>query len=81
GRINSIDADKDITLVNVQDEADNEMFDVGTLTGDEVSAEQEVAAKDVNLTVDEVTLAQTLSALKSVKPKVKRDAIEEPSVP
>ncbi|GKB64793.1 uncharacterized mitochondrial protein-like protein [Tanacetum coccineum] len=80
-RINDIDKDEDITLVNVQDDADNEMFDVDILTGDEVFAEQEVAAKDVNLTVDEVTLAQELAALKSVKPKVKRDVIEEPSVP
>ncbi|GKC90678.1 hypothetical protein Tco_1151327 [Tanacetum coccineum] len=78
-RINVIDADKDITLVNVQD--DVEMFDVNTLTGDKVFVEQEVAAKDVNLTVDEVTLAQALAALKRVKPKVKGNAIEEPSVP
>ncbi|GJX47631.1 hypothetical protein Tco_0272821 [Tanacetum coccineum] len=48
---------------------DAEMFDVGIVTGDEVFAEQEVAEKDVNLTVDEVTLAQALAALKSVKPK------------
>ncbi|GKA96132.1 hypothetical protein Tco_0818227 [Tanacetum coccineum] len=67
GRINAIDADEDITLVNDQDDAD--MFDVNTLTGDEVLAEQEVATKDVNLTVDEVTLAQALADLKSVKPK------------
>ncbi|GJS29349.1 hypothetical protein Tco_0489969 [Tanacetum coccineum] len=80
-RINAIDADEDITLVSVQDDADKEMFNVGTLTGDEVFAEQEVAAKDVNLTIDEVTLAQALAALKSVKPKVKKDVIEEPSVP
>ncbi|GJR14996.1 hypothetical protein Tco_0797648 [Tanacetum coccineum] len=79
GRINAIDVDEDITLVNDQDDAD--MFDVNTLTGDEVLAEQEVAAKDVNLTVDEVTLAQALAALKSVKPKVKANIIEEPSVP
>ncbi|GKB80595.1 reverse transcriptase [Tanacetum coccineum] len=46
------------------------MFDVGTLTGDEVFAEQEVAAKHVNLTIDEVTLAQTLAALKNVKSKL-----------
>ncbi|GKA64995.1 hypothetical protein Tco_0764702 [Tanacetum coccineum] len=32
-RINAIDVDEDITLVNVQDDA--EMFDVNTLTGDE----------------------------------------------
>ncbi|GJW71153.1 hypothetical protein Tco_0128070 [Tanacetum coccineum] len=63
------------------DDADNEMFDVGTLTGDEVSAEQEVAAKYVNLTIDEVTLAQVLATLKSVKTKVKGDVIKEPSVP
>ncbi|GKE12775.1 hypothetical protein Tco_1416326 [Tanacetum coccineum] len=58
---------------------DVEMFDVNTLTGDEVVAEQEVAAKDVNLTIDEVTLAQALAALKSVKPKVKGIVIQDPS--
>ncbi|GJX92813.1 hypothetical protein Tco_0347399 [Tanacetum coccineum] len=79
GRINAIDADEDITMVNVQDDAD--MFDVNTLTSDEVLAEQAVATKDVNLTVDEVTLAQELTALKSVKSKIKRDVVEEPSVP
>ncbi|GJZ74511.1 hypothetical protein Tco_0638976, partial [Tanacetum coccineum] len=79
GRINAIDADEDITLVNDQDDAD--MFDVNTLTGDEVLAEPEVVVKDVNLTVDEVTLAQALAALKSVKPKVKANVVEEPSVP
>ncbi|GKA45061.1 putative ribonuclease H-like domain-containing protein [Tanacetum coccineum] len=47
-------------------------------SGDEESLE--VAAKGVNLTVDEVTLAQALAALKSVKPKVKGVVIEEPSV-
>ncbi|GKD67729.1 hypothetical protein Tco_1321819, partial [Tanacetum coccineum] len=56
------------------------MFDVNTLTGDEVFAEQEVSAKDVNLTIDEVTLAQALAALKSVKPKVKGVVIQEPSI-
>ncbi|GJY81973.1 uncharacterized mitochondrial protein-like protein [Tanacetum coccineum] len=47
-RIDAIDSNEDITLVNVQDDA--EMFDVNTLTGDEVFAEQEVVAKDVHLT-------------------------------
>ncbi|GKE24087.1 hypothetical protein Tco_1435599, partial [Tanacetum coccineum] len=78
-RINAIDADDEITLVSVQDDADAEMFDVNTLTVDEVFAEQEVAAKDVNLTVDKVTLAQALAALKRVKPKVKGVVIQEPS--
>ncbi|GKD38574.1 hypothetical protein Tco_1258781 [Tanacetum coccineum] len=78
GRINAIDADEDITLVNDQDDAD--MFDVNTLTGDEVLAEPKVAVKDVNLTFDEVTLAQALAALKSVKPKVKANVVKELSV-
>ncbi|GKD56355.1 hypothetical protein Tco_1289742, partial [Tanacetum coccineum] len=78
-RINAIDVDEDITLVNDQDDAD--MFDVNILTGDEVLAEQEVATKDVNLTVDEVTLAQALADLKSVKPKVKANVVKEPSLP
>ncbi|GJX14042.1 hypothetical protein Tco_0205800 [Tanacetum coccineum] len=46
-------------------------------SGDE--DKQEVAAKDVNLTIDEVTLAQALAVLKSVKPKVKSVVIQEPS--
>ncbi|GKE24915.1 hypothetical protein Tco_1436427 [Tanacetum coccineum] len=60
---------------------DANMFDVNTLTSNEVLAEQEVAAKDVNFTVDEVTLAQALAALKNVKPKVKAIVVEDPSVP
>ncbi|GKE52690.1 hypothetical protein Tco_1487846, partial [Tanacetum coccineum] len=36
GRINAIDADDDITLVSVQDDADKEMFDVDALDGEEV---------------------------------------------
>ncbi|GJV43036.1 hypothetical protein Tco_1427572 [Tanacetum coccineum] len=47
-----------------EDLDDAEIFDVNTLTGDEVFTEQEVAAKSVNVTVDEVTLAQALAALK-----------------
>ncbi|GJU74665.1 copia protein [Tanacetum coccineum] len=79
GRINDIDADEDITLVNDQDDAD--MFDVNTLTGDEVLVKPEIVVRDVNLTVDEITLAQALADLKSVKPKVKANVVEEPSVP
>ncbi|GKD89166.1 hypothetical protein Tco_1364673, partial [Tanacetum coccineum] len=79
GRINAIDADEDINLVNDQDDAD--MFDVNTLTGDDVLAEPDVSVKDVNLTVYEVTLAQELASLKSVNPKVKANVVEESSVP
>ncbi|GJT88679.1 putative ribonuclease H-like domain-containing protein [Tanacetum coccineum] len=35
-RINAIDADEDITLVNAQDDVDNEMFDVNALNDEEV---------------------------------------------
>ncbi|GJW09841.1 hypothetical protein Tco_1575668 [Tanacetum coccineum] len=70
------DADEDIP-VNDQDDAD--MFDVNTLTGDEVLAEPKVVVKDVNLIIHEVTLAQALASLKSVKPKVKANVVEEPS--
>ncbi|GKB65356.1 hypothetical protein Tco_0921542 [Tanacetum coccineum] len=78
GRIDDIDADKDIYLVNVH--RDEDMFGVNDLEGDEVVVESEVADKDVNLSVDEVTLAQALAALKSVKVQEKGDVIKEPSV-
>ncbi|GJW48082.1 putative ribonuclease H-like domain-containing protein [Tanacetum coccineum] len=86
-KIDDIDADEGITLVDETTENqrrfnDEDIFDVDTLTGDEVFAEQEVVVKDVNLSVDEVTLAQALAALKkSAKPKDKGDVIEEQSVP
>ncbi|GJU34294.1 hypothetical protein Tco_1182648 [Tanacetum coccineum] len=51
-------------------------FDVSVLDDEEVFAEQEVAAKD--LTVDEVTLAQALAALKSTKPKAKGIVFRKP---
>ncbi|GJR17437.1 hypothetical protein Tco_0965964 [Tanacetum coccineum] len=63
-KIYDINANVDITLENVHDE---DMFDVNDLDGDEVVVESEVANKDVNLSVDEVTLAQALAALKSAK--------------
>ncbi|GJW89365.1 hypothetical protein Tco_0164705 [Tanacetum coccineum] len=77
-RINAIDADEDITLVNVQDDADNEMFDVDALNDEEVFvAEQEVAnEKDDD---GEITLAQALIEMKSTKPNVKGVVIQEPA--
>ncbi|GKF98425.1 hypothetical protein Tco_0297208 [Tanacetum coccineum] len=44
-RINAIDANEDITLVNLQDDADKEMFDVDALNGEEVV----VAGKNENV--------------------------------
>ncbi|GKB71913.1 hypothetical protein Tco_0933325, partial [Tanacetum coccineum] len=43
----------------------------------EVIVETEVASKDVNLSVDEVTLAQALAALKSAKPKADKVMLQE----
>ncbi|GJQ94336.1 retrovirus-related pol polyprotein from transposon TNT 1-94 [Tanacetum coccineum] len=77
-KIHDIDADEDITLENVHDA---KMFNVNELDGDEVVVESEVADKDVNLSVDEVTLAQALTALKSAKVQEKRDVTKESSVP
>ncbi|GJR65592.1 hypothetical protein Tco_0011657 [Tanacetum coccineum] len=94
GRINAIDADEDITLVNVQDDADNEMFDVNVLNGEEVfvagqnenvveevvdAAQVSTAATTVTITTEEITLAQALEALKTSKPKVKGIVFQEPS--
>ncbi|GKB91358.1 hypothetical protein Tco_0963630 [Tanacetum coccineum] len=53
--------------------------DEASLDGDEVLAVPEVIVKDVNLTVDEVTLAQALAALKSAKVQEKANVVEEPS--
>ncbi|GKB96794.1 hypothetical protein Tco_0982931 [Tanacetum coccineum] len=76
-KIQDIDADEDITLENVNNV---DMFGVHVLDGDEVFVEnvdalagekvvesEVVAAKDVNLSVDEVTLAQALATLKSAR--------------
>ncbi|GKF01959.1 hypothetical protein Tco_0028882 [Tanacetum coccineum] len=63
-KIHDIDADEDITLENVHDE---DMFSINDLDGDEVVVESEVADKDVNLSVDDFTLAQALATLKSAK--------------
>nr|GEU40314.1 hypothetical protein [Tanacetum cinerariifolium] len=88
-RIDAIDADEDITLVN---DVDNKMFDVDDL-GEEVFIEgknenvvEEVvnvaqvstAATTVTITTEEITLAQALEALKTSEPKVKGIVFQEP---
>ncbi|GKE21916.1 hypothetical protein Tco_1433428 [Tanacetum coccineum] len=85
-RIDDIDANEDIYLVNVY--KDEDMFGVNDREGDEVIVETEVdhevvvetevTSKDVNLSVDEVTLAQALAALKSAKPKADKVMLQEP---
>nr|GFC21384.1 hypothetical protein [Tanacetum cinerariifolium] len=79
GRINVIDADENSTLVN---DADNEMFNVDDLGGKEVfGAEQEVVSTTATteiITTKEITLAQALEALKTLKPKAKWIFFQEP---
>nr|GEW82484.1 hypothetical protein [Tanacetum cinerariifolium] len=75
-RIDDIDANEDITLVNVQ--ADAEMFDADNDLGcEEVFVEQEVVADKEK--INEVTLAQALAELKTSKPKAKGVVIQDPS--
>nr|GEU36381.1 retrovirus-related Pol polyprotein from transposon TNT 1-94 [Tanacetum cinerariifolium] len=69
GRIEAIDADEDITLVNVQDDA--KMFDVDDLGGEEVFVAEQKVSKDVNENFVEETS----------KPKVKRIVIHEQEEP
>nr|GEW37240.1 hypothetical protein [Tanacetum cinerariifolium] len=91
-RIDAIDADEDITLVSIQDDADKEMFDVDVLGGEEIfvagqnenvveevvdAAQVSTAATTVTITTEEITLAQALEALKTSKPKGKEIMIEE----
>nr|GEU76308.1 hypothetical protein [Tanacetum cinerariifolium] len=76
-RIDDIEADENITLVSVQDDADREMFDTDKdLGGEEVFVEEVVADKEE---IDEVTLVQAFTELKTSKPKAKRIVLQEPN--
>nr|GEW14520.1 hypothetical protein [Tanacetum cinerariifolium] len=77
GKIEAIDADEDIILVNDQVEADKDMFDVNVLGGEEVFVVAGQNENIVNITTKELTLAQAHEALKTSKPKVKEIAIQE----
>ncbi|GKC40977.1 hypothetical protein Tco_1053361 [Tanacetum coccineum] len=79
-RINVIDVDEDITLVN--DQVDADMFGVNDLDGDEVIVDNVDVVKNVEeatttatITDVELTLAQALAELKSAKPKDKGKGI------
>ncbi|GKA59863.1 hypothetical protein Tco_0759176 [Tanacetum coccineum] len=93
GRINDIDADEEITIVSIQDDADKEMFDVDALNGEEVFvagqnenvvkevvdvAQVSTAVTTITITTEEITLAQALKALKTSKPKVKGIVFQKP---
>nr|GEU92178.1 retrotransposon protein, putative, unclassified [Tanacetum cinerariifolium] len=76
-RIDDIVADKAFILVSVYDDADKDMFDANTdLGGEEVFVKQEVVVDKEK--INEVTLAQALAELKTLKPKVKTVVIQEP---
>ncbi|GKA20704.1 putative ribonuclease H-like domain-containing protein [Tanacetum coccineum] len=66
-RINVIDVDEDITLVNVQDDADNEMFDVNALNGEEVF----VVGQNENVVEEVVDVAQDKGKVIMVEEPVK----------
>nr|GFA46203.1 hypothetical protein [Tanacetum cinerariifolium] len=80
-KINDIDVDEDITLVNDQDDA--QMFDVNIYMVK--SAVSEVNAASIATTVsaagtfttEEITLAQALVKIKTSKPKAKRIVLQE----
>nr|GEW35657.1 hypothetical protein [Tanacetum cinerariifolium] len=96
--IDAIDADEESTLVSVHD-ANKEMFDLHVLGGKEVfvagknenvveevvdAAQVSTDATTVTITTKEITLAQALEALKTLKPKLKWiifQELEEPMKP
>nr|GEU72214.1 ribonuclease H-like domain-containing protein [Tanacetum cinerariifolium] len=89
-RIDAIDADEVVTLFN---DANKEMFDADDLGGEDVfvawknknvveevvnAAQVSIAATTVTITTEEITLAQTLEALKTLKLKVKGIVFQDP---
>ncbi|GKC75349.1 hypothetical protein Tco_1126123 [Tanacetum coccineum] len=80
-RINAIDADEDITLVNDQDDAD--MFDVNTLAGEEVFVAEQSRnlVKEVVVMIDVAsTIPVCAATITYVEDKGKGIMIKEPVV-
>ncbi|GJZ80596.1 hypothetical protein Tco_0645590 [Tanacetum coccineum] len=85
-RVESSDESK-VTLIDKTQgrNDDNLIFDTGVLDEQEVKVEKVVSIAEVTtesattITVDELTLAQTLIEIKAAKPKVKGVMIQEPS--
>ncbi|GJV16369.1 hypothetical protein Tco_1361692 [Tanacetum coccineum] len=84
-RINAIDADEDITLINVQDDDNNEMFDVDTLNDDEVSAATTTTATILTprkgIVITELGTPTTKISSQQSQDKCKEIMIEEPVKP
>ncbi|GKD86772.1 hypothetical protein Tco_1357926, partial [Tanacetum coccineum] len=76
GRINAIDANDEITLVNVQEDADAEMFDVVTLA-QALAALKSVKPKVKGVVIREPSTTTTISSLQS-QDKGKGIMVEEP---
>nr|GEZ38425.1 hypothetical protein [Tanacetum cinerariifolium] len=88
--IDDLDTDEDIMLVN-----DQEMFDADKdLQGEEVAVEQEVVVDKepivndaqvsvaaTTVTIDDITLAKALEALKTLKPKIRGIVIKDHEEP
>ncbi|GJR93079.1 putative ribonuclease H-like domain-containing protein [Tanacetum coccineum] len=87
-RIHDINEDEDITLVNVQDDANKEMFDMDTLTGDEdkgkgILAEPEKPMKKKDqLKLDEEILLKLQAEIDEEKriARAKEEKIDEANV-
>ncbi|GJX50521.1 ribonuclease H-like domain-containing protein [Tanacetum coccineum] len=86
GRVNAIDADEDITLVSIHDMnvSAAQVIDAAQVSavGDKVSTASAVttvstATTTTATTVDDITLAQALEELKTIKPKQRRVVIQE----
>ncbi|GJZ11387.1 hypothetical protein Tco_0546146 [Tanacetum coccineum] len=77
GKIDAIDADKEITLVSVHDVNVSAREEV-SVAGDKVStASAATTTTAIITTVDDITLAQALKEMKSTKPKKKGVVIQE----
>nr|GEU83562.1 putative ribonuclease H-like domain-containing protein [Tanacetum cinerariifolium] len=76
-KINEIDVDEDITLVNDQDDA--EIFEVSAAGEVNAASITTTVSADVTITTDEITLAQALVEIKTSKPKTKGIVLQEPS--
>ncbi|GJY29069.1 hypothetical protein Tco_0404836 [Tanacetum coccineum] len=72
GRSDSIDTDDDITMVSVHD------VNVSAVSTVDAATTVNIATTTTTTIVEEITLAQALADLKSIKPKAKGIAFREP---
>ncbi|GJV48007.1 uncharacterized mitochondrial protein-like protein [Tanacetum coccineum] len=80
-RINAIDADEDSTLVNVQDDADNEMFDVNVLNALEALKTSKPKVKGIVFQEPGKSTTTTIISSQQLHDKGKGIMIKEPVKP